>query len=1153
MPSVVVEFGSYPCLDPVQELENCRAWSYPTDWYFAHKPNSFTLPLGREAGRGWVLMNKSNLDLLDREGEHTLRFKLADAKNRAIKQVEIRDLIIASEPRCITPGRSGDAAAAYLVEIADKRHLAYWRDCNRQFNVYMPGVYDNARILYARDTLKNNTDIWTWQQIVDQLWTDVSVLDGVSTLPYTPDGTPQNFQYVGTSAWFALCDVLDRIGCAVYRTLAGVWSIARIGGADAGNDTIASLNAADRIFNEETLSQTRGRIPKQVKVYFRKVAKHRGTELQLNDVGKQFITNSVYTKVITGETLGYETDDSETGSTAIQWSDFAVQVDAGGASVASDTTTADTIAEDIADTYYKRITNASRQLRIYRGPVAFIPGPKISAVHWSNSTGDIQTETIREPLRVSAVGVGDGGSSDPFAVNRMPPDFARATAPNYPDLVQLIEHSGALPNSDGLSVGTLSYVNPDTAPFSLQSRTETVWFKETNALHGRMNGVATSSGTTRPMYTVPPTQGWFVQVGYGTGGGVNSALAYNYQYSGTQIDCTYNWKTEANPYVFDTNTWVPAILKQWNSGVPEFDIAPWPGLYVELEVTATGSSVMGDQGYCRTLTFHGAPGERGFFKAGDNEIDVRALTKITQTSDPSMPTTDNPELLYVYEIVAHNSDDVEWSVVAYQTQYHLQATTLGLVNVTSGGNRGYLSDVVATNGGISITVVGGQLTFQADTSTAADWSFTNGIILPNAASPSNTNGALYGSTSSLLYKDPGDSTVKKVALFTNTTIALGDTLYASSAYGYGVLAGNTTTTKKYLTQTGDGVASAAPAWEALAAGDLPNHASRHAAGGADEILSLASTIGIGGTAVTDPGLRKSSAMLEVVLADGSDYAVLRAKSLGLGRTPGATALIDVDQTSTSTSGTVLGQQIVATHNPSAASSATYIGISNTSRTNSANAQNLTGTIFGLSNASEHHGSGTVSNLIGVRGVCDNRSSGGVTTIKALNGFVRSLGSGTITSGSGLFIESPTISGGGAITTLYGIHVANQTGGGTNYAIYTGTGQVRLGDDVVIVGKLCLTRSALTIASGAITKTKSIHTVDTEAAAATDDLDTINGGADGDLLVLRAANSARTVVCKDGTGNLKLAGDFSLDNTEDTITLLFDGTNWHELSRSDNGA
>lgn len=94
---------------------------------------------------------------------------------------------------------------------------------------------------------------------------------------------------------------------------------------------------------------------------------------------------------------------------------------------------------------------------------------------------------------------------------------------------------------------------------------------------------------------------------------------------------------------------------------------------------------------------------------------------------------------------------------------------------------------------------------------------------------------------------------------------------------------------------------------------------------------------------------------------------------------------------------------------------------------------------------------------------------------------------------------------------------------------------------------------LTIATGAVTATGNVHTIDTEADAASDDLDTINGTIAGQIVVLSAQNAARTVVLKDGTGNLKLAGDFSLDNTEDRITLISNGTNLFEIARSDNGA
>jgi hypothetical protein len=53
-----------------------------------------------------------------------------------------------------------------------------------------------------------------------------------------------------------------------------------------------------------------------------------------------------------------------------------------------------------------------------------------------------------------------------------------------------------------------------------------------------------------------------------------------------------------------------------------------------------------------------------------------------------------------------------------------------------------------------------------------------------------------------------------------TTYTLGDTLCSSATNVLAKLAGNTTTTKKFLTQTGTGSASAAPAWATLSPSDI---------------------------------------------------------------------------------------------------------------------------------------------------------------------------------------------------------------------------------------------------------------------------------------------------------------------------------------------
>lgn len=97
---------------------------------------------------------------------------------------------------------------------------------------------------------------------------------------------------------------------------------------------------------------------------------------------------------------------------------------------------------------------------------------------------------------------------------------------------------------------------------------------------------------------------------------------------------------------------------------------------------------------------------------------------------------------------------------------------------------------------------------------------------------------------------------------------------------------------------------------------------------------------------------------------------------------------------------------------------------------------------------------------------------------------------------------------------------------------------------------------LTIASGAITATTSLHRVDTEGSAATDDLDTINGGYPYQRLIIFASSAARTIVIKHNTGNILLDGstDKTLDNSVDMIELMYEpiAGRWLQLSFSNNG-
>lgn len=80
----------------------------------------------------------------------------------------------------------------------------------------------------------------------------------------------------------------------------------------------------------------------------------------------------------------------------------------------------------------------------------------------------------------------------------------------------------------------------------------------------------------------------------------------------------------------------------------------------------------------------------------------------------------------------------------------------------------------------------------------------------------------------------------------------------------------------------------------------------------------------------------------------------------------------------------------------------------------------------------------------------------------------------------------------------------------------------------------------------------IVTLDTEGLAGTDDLDTINGGTEGELLILQCTSDVRNVVVKKGTSLKLQSTSFTLNNTYDQLMLrcISDGV-WVEISRASN--
>lgn len=132
--------------------------------------------------------------------------------------------------------------------------------------------------------------------------------------------------------------------------------------------------------------------------------------------------------------------------------------------------------------------------------------------------------------------------------------------------------------------------------------------------------------------------------------------------------------------------------------------------------------------------------------------------------------------------------------------------------------------------------------------------------------------------------------------------------------------------------------------------------------------------------------------------------------------------------------------------------------------------------------------------------------------------------------------------------------AIETNGVQRYRTFNGTStfsdEMVFEDDIEVQGKLGIDDDVLVVTSGSNDITPTTSFVELDCSGATCNLDTINGGRAGDILYIHSrAAPARTPTIRDGVGNIQTAGNLVFSNTNETIQLIFDGTNWLEVSRS----
>jgi hypothetical protein len=380
-------FAGYPCSPPDRVLEACRSNGLPTAWWWDDvdcRPNSWRNVLGCQSGRGFVLMLRRDVDLIDQAASHELYMQPSEPKRGGLplppaEYAVTHYALHMVRYDVVTPGHDGQPEAVCLVELADKRRLLRQRTLNAAYN-----VRHRSGDGYFADTTDGGT-AWTWQDLLAEIWGALGVEDELPTLPFAPHGTPENFNFFGpTRALDALCVVLSRLGCDLaLDTQDDSYHFVRLGELDADmEEKLGALYPGFKEHDRAPYLPPLGRVAAKVAVHFpeyRQVAPD--------------APPGWYVVEVTGTEL--QAAGAEAGSIEPIADDMAALYDA--ADALSNAAALAARAQERADDYY-RVAMAEPRRAVYAlSHPTLYPGAAADAVRWGDRGRGLVTEVESAP------------------------------------------------------------------------------------------------------------------------------------------------------------------------------------------------------------------------------------------------------------------------------------------------------------------------------------------------------------------------------------------------------------------------------------------------------------------------------------------------------------------------------------------------------------------------------------------------------------------------------------------------------------------------------------------------------------------------------------------------------------------------------------
>jgi hypothetical protein len=237
---VSITLGGLQCLDAANLWKEATRKGWQTAHWFG-KANSFCLTRGREPGKGYFLLRKSDAVTLADSSNVSASFKIVADKPVNNDTTILTRLIVCSITALYAndPDTPSDNCP-YLVEVSDRR-------VNFIMSKAITAPYQAT----------------TYGGVLSDLWSTFPTLISAPALPYTPTGTPPIVYLGDRTAWEAYNDILELLECTlVYNPITDAFSIVEYGAID-----FSALNSRF-ISSYAPSSASAGNLPEKIIINF---------------------------------------------------------------------------------------------------------------------------------------------------------------------------------------------------------------------------------------------------------------------------------------------------------------------------------------------------------------------------------------------------------------------------------------------------------------------------------------------------------------------------------------------------------------------------------------------------------------------------------------------------------------------------------------------------------------------------------------------------------------------------------------------------------------------------------------------------------------------------------------------------------------------